>query len=123
VAREVTVAREDGAPLCERCGLADSPCRRLRGLLGRAGLERGEGLLLEPAPAIHTFFMRFPIDAVFVDRELRVVGVARELRPWRWARRRGARAVLELPAGEAARAGVRIGERLALSTGPTEARA
>jgi uncharacterized protein len=112
VAGEVTVAREDGTQLCEWCVLADSAPSRLRGLLGRAGLERGEGLLLRPAPAVHTYFMRFPIDAVFLDRELRVLGVTPRLRPWRWARRRGARAVLELGAGEADRLGVRTGERL-----------
>src|ERR671938_317897 len=55
----------------------------MRGLLGRGELERGEGLLLEPAGSIHTFFMRFPIDAVFLDRGLRVVGLAPELAPWR----------------------------------------
>jgi uncharacterized protein len=112
VAGQVTVAREDGTPLCERCLLADSPVTRLKGLLGRSGLGANEGLLLKPAPAIHTFFMRFPIDAVFVDRDMRVVGVEPELRPWRWARRKRARAVLELSAGESERRGLRIGERL-----------
>jgi uncharacterized membrane protein (UPF0127 family) len=78
-------------------------------------LEHGEGMLLRPAPAIHTYFMRFPIDAVFLDREFRVLGVTPALRPWRWARRAGARAVLELAAGEAHRLGVRPGERLTVS--------
>ncbi len=72
-------------------------------------------MLLRPAPAIHTYFMRFPIDAVFLDRELRVLGVTPALRPWRWARRAGARSVLELAAGEAHRLGVRPGERLTVS--------
>lgn len=111
----MTVAREDGTPLCERCALADTPVTRLKGLLGRTGLEPDEGLLLKPAPAIHTFFMRFTIDAVFVDRDMRVVGVAPRLRPWRWARRKQARAVLELAAGESDRRGVRVGERLSLN--------
>jgi uncharacterized membrane protein (UPF0127 family) len=111
----VTVAREDGTQICERCALADSAPTRLKGLLGRPGLEHGEGMLLKPAPAIHTWFMRFPIDAVFLNRQLEVVGVTPELRPWRWARRAGARAVLELGAGEADRLGVRPGERLTLS--------
>ena len=113
----MTVAREDGTELCERCKLADTVPTRLKGLLGRARLERGEGMLLRPAPAIHTCFMRFPIDAVFLDREHQVVGVAPELRPWRWARRAGARAVLELGAGEAERLGVRPGERLTYEAG------
>ena len=85
---------------------------RLKGLLGRTGLERGEGLLLRPASSIHTFFMKFPIDAVFLDRDLVVLHVAADLPPWRTAARRGSRAVLELPAGEAKRAGLQPGEQL-----------
>jgi uncharacterized protein len=123
VAGQVTVAREDGTPLCDRCSLADTPAGRLKGLLGRTGLERDEGLLLKPAPAIHTFFMRFPIDAVFVERDMRVVGVEPGLRPWRWAGRRRARAVLELSAGESERRGVRVGERLTLRTAEGSTRA
>jgi len=86
----------------------------MKGLLGRRELPAGEGLLIRPCSSIHMFFMRFPIDAVFVDRELRVVGVAANLRPWRMAWRRGARAVIELAAGEAQRRGVRPGEALVL---------
>jgi uncharacterized membrane protein (UPF0127 family) len=56
--------------------------------------------------------MRFAIDAVFIDRENRIVKVAAELRPWRMAACRGSRAVLELPAGEAARRGMRPGVSL-----------
>ncbi|HSC50426.1 MAG TPA: DUF192 domain-containing protein, partial [Gaiellaceae bacterium] len=78
-------------------------------------LERGEGLLLSPSSSVHTFFMRFPIDVVFLDRTLRVVAVSADVRPWRLAGRRGARHVLELAAGEAQVRGVRVGERLALA--------
>ena len=94
--------------------LADRPLRRMRGLIGRQGLPAGEGLLVSPAPAIHTAFMRFSIDALFLDRNLRVVGIVERLRPWRAASRRRARAVLELAAGECARRGVEIGDRLEL---------
>ena len=94
--------------------LADRPLSRMRGLLGRSGLPAGEGLLLRPAPSIHTAFMRFPIDALFLDRELRVLEVVEGLRPWRMASKRGARAVLELSAGESARRGVSVGDRLEL---------
>jgi uncharacterized membrane protein (UPF0127 family) len=86
----------------------------MRGLLGRDRLERGQGLLLRPASSIHTFFMRFPIDAVWLDRDLQVVGVTRDIAPWRTAAQRGARAVVELPAGEAAALGLETGERLFL---------
>jgi uncharacterized protein len=99
--KAVTV-RVDDRVVCERCLVADRPLTRMRGLLGRTELPRGEGILLRPCGSIHTFFMRFPIDAVFVDRDGKVVGVERELKPWRTARRRGAKTVLELTAGAAA---------------------
>jgi uncharacterized membrane protein (UPF0127 family) len=60
------------------------------------------------------FFMRFAIDAVFCDRELRVLGVERGLRPWRTARRSGAKVVIELAPGAAA--GLEVGDQLALDT-------
>jgi uncharacterized protein len=95
--------------------VADSPFLRLRGLLGRDGLEQGEGLLLRPASAVHTCFMRFPIDAVFLDRDLTVVRIVSDLRPWRVAACRGSKAVLELAAGESRRRGLRPGTRLELA--------
>jgi uncharacterized membrane protein (UPF0127 family) len=84
----------------------------MRGLLGRASFRAGAGLLLRPAPAVHTWFMRFAIDAVFLDRDFVVLQVTHEMRPWRMARCKGARAVLELPAGEAGLYGIRPGDRL-----------
>jgi uncharacterized protein len=94
--------------------LADRPLSRMRGLLGRRGLPAGEGMLLRPAPSIHTAFMRFSIDAVFLDRNLRVLEIVEKLRPWRVASKRRARAVLELSAGECARRGVEVGDMLEL---------
>jgi hypothetical protein len=110
--REVTLKRENGDVVCDRCVVAGSPFSRMKGLLGRSELRPGEGLLLRPASAIHTFFMRFPIDAVFLDREWRVVGIADDVAPWHTAARKGAKAVLELPAGESARRGLRPGDLL-----------
>ncbi|MGH2920237.1 MAG: DUF192 domain-containing protein [Solirubrobacteraceae bacterium] len=104
-----------GTDVCERCVVADRALPRMRGLLGRADLAAGEGLLLRPAGSIHTHFMRFPIDAVFLDREQRVLDVRSAIRPWRTARRRGARAVLELRAGEASRRGIAIGDVLRIA--------
>ena len=104
--------RADGDVVVERLLVADSPLARMRGLLGRRALPSGEGLLLRPAGSVHTAFMRFPIDVVFLDREGAVVGIAPELRPWRAAGRRGARAVLELPAGECERRGLQTGDRV-----------
>ncbi len=101
-----------GTDVCERCLVANNTLARMRGLLGRAELPAGEGLLLRPAGSIHTHFMRFPIDALFLDRELRVLEVRHALGPWRMARQRGAKAVLELHAGEAERRGVKVGDVL-----------
>jgi uncharacterized membrane protein (UPF0127 family) len=109
---EVALANDDGTVVCERCLLAETPFARMRGLLGRSGLSSGEGLLLRPAASVHTAFMKFAIDVVFLDRDLRVVKVVAELVPWRTAACRGARAALELPAGEASRRGLREGVSL-----------
>jgi uncharacterized protein len=100
--------------VCERCVVADRMRSRMKGLLGRRQLPPGEGILITPAPSIHTFFMRFPIDVVFLGRDLEVIDLVYSLGPWRTASRRGARAVLELAAGQAADRGVRIGDRLSL---------
>ena len=108
------VRKEDGTVVCARCVVADSAWTRTKGLLGRSSLEEDEGILLEPGGSIHMFFMRFPIDAVFLDRELRVLRVAAGLHPWRMASKRGAKAVLELPAGRCARVGIAVGNRLVL---------
>lgn len=113
--RAKRVMRADELAVCERCLVAGTPLSRLRGLLGRSRLASGEGLLIRPTSAIHTCFMRFPIDAVFLDRDLVVVKVVSDLRPWRFAARRGAKSVLELAAGESRRRGIRAGERLRLS--------
>jgi uncharacterized protein len=86
----------------------------MRGLLGRRDLASDEGLLLRPAPSVHTLFMRFPIDVVFLDRGGDVVGIRPEVRPWRAAACRRARSALELRAGEAARRGLRVGDALEL---------
>lgn len=110
--RDVVVRREDGRIVCERCGDASSPLARMKGLLGRRELPSGEGILLRPAGSIHTAFMRFPIDAVFLAADGTVLKVEHELPAWRTAASRGAKAVLELPAGESARHGLDVGDRL-----------
>ena len=79
----VRISAADGTVVCSRCEVADRALKRMRGLLGRRGLEPGGGMLITPAPSVMTFFMRFPIDVVFLDRERRIVGISHTLRPWR----------------------------------------
>jgi uncharacterized protein len=111
--RLAELRKNDGTLVCARCEIADNPWTRMRGLLGRSSLAPDEGMLFRPAGSIHMFFMRFPIDAVFCDRELRVIDVVRGLQPWKTAGRKGAKVVIELRAGAAA--GVEPGDRLVLS--------
>jgi hypothetical protein len=104
---------ESGRVVCARCEVAKSLRARTKGLLGRKGLAPGEGLLIARTSSIHTFFMAFPIDAVFLDRSLRVRKVVRDIAPYRLAGRIGlAGSVLELASGEAARVGINTGSRL-----------
>ena len=80
--------------------VAERFAERLRGLIGRKGLDRGKGMLIVRCNCIHTFFMRFPIDATFLDRQGNVVKTVRNIRPWRpwvWGGWR-ARSVLETAA-------------------------
>ncbi|MGH3132186.1 MAG: DUF192 domain-containing protein [Gaiellaceae bacterium] len=109
----LTLRREDGRIVCERCVVADRAHRRMRGLLGRRRLNPGQGMVLRPAFAIHTHFMRFPIDAVFLDSDQVVIAIEHSLRPWRTASCRGAREVVELAAGECERRGLEVGDRVA----------
>jgi uncharacterized protein len=110
--RTITVERENGEVLCERCVLADTFWTRFRGLLGRKELAESEGLLIRPASSVHTLFMRFPIDVVFLDRDLSVLRVVPAVPPWRAVWRTGAAAVLEIGAGECTARGVGVGDRL-----------
>jgi len=98
--------------IAERIGLASGFFPRLRGLLGRKSLDEGEGLLLSPCSSIHCFGMRFPIDAIFLDKQYRVVAVHPDMKPGAMASHRQARYVLELKAGEAERHNLEVGEQL-----------
>ena len=113
--KTVSLRTVEDRVVCERCLVADSPWARMRGLLGRRGLESGEGLLLRPTGSVHTFFMRFPIDVVFLSRDGEVLRIAQALSPWRTAGARRAKVALELAAGDAERRGIRVGSRLDLS--------
>ena len=110
---ELALKRPDGSLLAARCVVADNPKQRARGLLGRDKLEPGEGLYLATS-SIHTHFMRFPIDAVFLDDDMQVVRIRHQVKPWRFAFKRGAAAVVELEGGVCERVGLGMGERLAL---------
>lgn len=106
MAREVRIELGSGEVACEHCRVADNPWLRFRGLMLSSGLEPGHGLLIRPCSSVHTSFMRFPIDLVFCNRDLRVLAVAEGVKPWRLRSQRGAKVVIELAAGEARRRGI-----------------
>jgi uncharacterized membrane protein (UPF0127 family) len=108
----VSLIAGDGRVVCEHCTVAHTVFSRMRGLLGKRGLDSGEGLLIRPAPSIHTFFMRFAIDVVFLSRQGEVLKVAERVAPWRARSCRHSYAVLELAAGEAGRRGIAVCDRL-----------
>ncbi len=87
--------------LSDKLEVAGSGATRRKGLLGRAGLEPGGGLWIVPCESVHTFFMRFPIDLVYLDRNNRVRKVQHAVGPWRLSACFTAHSVLELPAGAA----------------------
>ena len=112
--KKVTVTRaEDGRRITE-AKMAHSPWSRFWGLMGRRALPEGEALVIDPCSSIHTMFMRFAIDVVFLDKHNRVVKIAVAMPPFRAALARGCRRVIEMPAGSAERAGVQVGDTLTI---------
>ena len=112
----IVLVGEKGQVVCEQCDVADRVFSRMRGLLGRKQLSERQGLLIRPTWSVHTWFMRFPIDVVFLDRELTVLAVREQLRPWRAAVRFRAHSALELAAGCCEGVGLKVGDRLAWGT-------
>lgn len=107
-----------GCVLAESVTLADTVFKRLRGLLGRSGLSPGEGLLLAPCNAIHSCFMKFLFDAVFLDRNGVSVKLIHEMSPFRFSPVvRSAVSVLELPAGTLRATGTQVGDRITFEGG------
>ncbi|MEX2524214.1 MAG: DUF192 domain-containing protein [Gammaproteobacteria bacterium] len=90
---------DDRSCLIPRVALTDNWFERLRGLLGSPPPGQGEALLIRPCSSVHTFFMRFAIDLIFLDHEWRVAKTVDSLRPWRMAACPAAAMVLELAEG------------------------
>ncbi len=92
--------------------VADSAAMRNKGLLGRDCISPGEGLWIIPCASVHTFWMRFPIDLVYLDRKKRIRKLICEVRPWRLSACYWAHSVLELPAGTIRNTQTQHGDRL-----------
>lgn len=94
-----------GTELAHSVEVADTASRRSKGLLGRKGLEPGTALWIVPCESVHTFFMQFSLDLVYLDKQKRIVKIRRNIPPWRMSLCLRAHSVLEFPAG-ALRAGL-----------------
>lgn len=102
-----------GSVLVTAGHLADNPIRRIIGLLRHTGLNAGDGLLIQPCNSIHSFFMKFRFDAVFLSRDGEVLHLIEDMAPWRISKMvfRG-HSVLELPSGVIAQTATRLGDKL-----------
>src|ERR1041385_9129172 len=105
--------------VCDRCHFANSVLKRMVGLLNRKTLTSGEGLLLDRCYGIHTIGMRFPIDVLFLDNELRVMRAVPALPPFRTCVVRQAVYVLELPVGAIQSSHTEAGDQIQMRTAGT----
>ena len=100
------------AVLADAASVADSSESRRRGLLKHTSLAPGDGLWIVPCESVHSFFMKFTIDVLYLDRKHRVKKIRPEMAPWRISGCLTAHSVLELPAGTIARTGTKAGDQL-----------
>lgn len=110
----IVVHGVDGAIIAAELLMADNYWLRLRGLIGRPPLKPQQAIWIKPCQQVHTHFMSYALDVVFLDRQLRVVEIVRGLEPWKlspWVR--SAHSLLEFPAGGAAH--LNIGDPLQFS--------
>jgi len=105
-----------GAALATELEIARSFAARSKGLLGRRVMPPGSGMLIDPCSSVHTWFMRFPIDVIFVDGKNRVVGLRRNLKPWRMAWSWRGTKTIELPAGTIAATNTQVGDIVSFQT-------
>ena len=111
-----------GSSVGETIELADTSMTRMFGLLGRSGLDAGGGLWIRPSSGVHTFFMRFRIDVIGLDRELKVIKLWRCLAPFRVTSVSvKMHSVIELPCGTIKRSETQLGDMLEVSSAPAEA--
>jgi uncharacterized membrane protein (UPF0127 family) len=103
-----------GIVLADSADLADTSEKRRTGLLKHSELKPGEGLWIVPCESVHSFFMKFTIDVLYLDRANKVRGMRNKMKPWRVSACLPAHSVLELPAGMIDQTGTQKGDQLAL---------
>lgn len=110
------INKKTGQVVVPNCKVARTVLARLVGLMGSTHLNSDSALWIEPCNSVHTFFMRYTIDVVYLDKQGRVIDVCAQVSPWRvHLPVSKAKVALELPSGGAALAGIKTGEVLCLS--------
>ncbi len=104
--------------LAATADVADTSAKRRTGLLKHTRLEQGDGLWIKPCESVHTFFMKFAIDLVYLDRKLKVRKVRHAVPPWRLSACLTAHSILELPAGTARETSTEAGDQLSIDPVP-----
>jgi uncharacterized membrane protein (UPF0127 family) len=101
-----------GTLLADSADVADTSEKRRTGLLKHSRLEPGQGLWIVPCESVHSFFMKFPIDLVYLDRGHKVLKVRHRMAPWRVSACLAAHSILELPAGTVQATGTQAGDQM-----------
>jgi uncharacterized protein len=117
--RVVVVNVTRNTQIANRAEVAGSGMKRSKGLLGRKGLAPGEGMWIIPCEAVHTFFMQFPIDLIYLDRNHRVKKIKEAVPAWRLSACLSAHSILELPAGTIRNTRTERGDVLQIVQSPT----
>lgn len=108
--------------LADAADVADTSEKRRTGLLKHDRLDPGQGLWIVPCESVHSFFMKFTIDLVYLDRDRKVRKVRHRMVPWRLSACLTAHSILELPAGAVAASGTEKGDQLEMAEEKTEER-
>lgn len=105
---------ENGRILLERVMVTSTLGEKMKGLLGRQGLDEQEGMFFDACRSVHTFFMKFEIDVLFCSRQMRVVEIFNRVRPWRMAvcSKFDGVSVLEMKGGRIEQLGIKTGDSL-----------
>ena len=110
------VSDAEGKTIISHCEIADTYFRRLIGCLGKKHLEWDTGMLIEPCHSVHTCFMRFPIDVLFLDSDKKVIHIIENMLPWKFSPLvKYSKYVIELPAGKIRECGIDLSHQLAFS--------
>jgi uncharacterized protein len=108
---KIIINSSSDTSLCH-IGKAETFFERGQGLLGCKGLAEGHGMLISPCNSIHTFFMKFAIDVIFLSKEDQILTIKHNMKPQRFSRSGNASSVLEVMAGQAHLSGLRNGDTL-----------